>query len=324
MDNHVAAAALLRELAKSGRKPSVEIRSDITTRHQYIAHRAAATGDLQVLQDLFALKFDELLSTPDISGKTPAHFAAENNHHDVFAFLIAAGANVNKKALIDVGGRQKNLTPFEWGYYHYLQVPKSMVSAESSAMSKLERAGRFAHKYANVFMQALSRGHFEDDLANPEIMAHIWTQITALLKQNTIRLAEFNKMMEKLYLHNISYVHLKQLIDIYTELVAGETRMLQHAALAIPGERQTFHKLLPAFQRAINTAMLIFTRHANTAAAAAASDRALALPSQLPAMPLEMWLMILSMLTQNDFADLHLRQTKTTMRDLCVLAVHNN
>ncbi len=57
-------------------------------------HEAVKTGDLQKVQEL--IKNDpDLVNLKDISGRTPLHWAARNDHLNIVKFLVNNGADVN-------------------------------------------------------------------------------------------------------------------------------------------------------------------------------------------------------------------------------------
>ena len=270
-------ATLLRDLKASKRTPSDEERAQITHTSRNgmnVAHYAAACHKVEILQNLFDLHLDFLLSAHTKEGFTPAHYAARPEE---LRFLVAAGANVNEKAFVEEYG--KEMTPIEFlGANGLYNDPDSPYYWKSASMSKLERAAKEAYRFPDVFMSALSRGYFSEDLVNPKVMRRIW--------KNTIK-------------------NLEELRD--TTQISGKLRMLHHPSFNLQGTPRNFKHLLPAFQEAFRTAMLLFRRNQSHAL-------------KLPAMPLEMWLLILSMLTQFNFAKIQAAPTKTSMRDTCVVA----
>jgi ankyrin repeat protein len=57
-------------------------------------HSAAKKGDLAAVKDLIKT-YPQLINSRDLDGKTPLHFAAENNHLEIAHLLIDNGADAN-------------------------------------------------------------------------------------------------------------------------------------------------------------------------------------------------------------------------------------
>ena len=91
----VACVKLLLDAVK--RKPRIRIANGRDLVHATAAHKAAAHGDLGVLQLLVAAKAD--LGARNLYGESPLQRAIENERADAFALLLAAGAPLDSQNL---------------------------------------------------------------------------------------------------------------------------------------------------------------------------------------------------------------------------------